>query len=150
MRRKKRDQRDRRDLKRTAAARLTDIYAEREREQKKYLSFFPALCAFQIQKDQKKKFHSLAGNERTFFITGEIFAPCWKEDFLADLLADGAFAIASGWKVIADIFSVCFVCFVCCKFITPLYDASFFFSPNGGARFCHSKLSFCFIVQLTD
>ena len=112
MRRKKRDQRDRRDLKRTAAARLTDIYAEREREQKISL-IFPALCAFQIQKDQKKKFHSRAGNERTFFITGEIFAPCWKEDFLADLLADGAFAIASGWKVIADIFSVCVLCVLC-------------------------------------
>jgi len=51
IRRKKRDQRDRRDVKRTAAARLTDIYAEREREQKKYLSFSPR---FQIQKDQKK------------------------------------------------------------------------------------------------
>lgn len=149
MRRKKRDQRDRRDLKRTAAARLTDIYAEREREQKKYLSFFPALCAFQIQKDQKK-FHSR--RERTNLLH--------HRRNLRALLERGLSRGSSGrWRFRhrerlesnrRHFFCVCFVCFVCCKFITPLYDASFFFSPNGGARFCHSKLSFCFIVQLTD
>jgi len=115
---------------------------QRGRESKKNISHFPRALRVSNSKRSKKKFHSRAGNERTFFITGEIFAPCWKEDFLADLLADGAFAIASGWKVIADIFSVCFVCFVYCKFITPLYDASFFFSPNGFAagRDCHFAL----------
>jgi hypothetical protein len=86
------------------------MHMQRGREQKKYLSFSPR-ARFQIQKIKKN--FSRAGNERTFFITGEIFAPCWKEDFLADLLADGAFAIASGWIVIADILSVCFKCVVC-------------------------------------
>ena len=96
---------------------------QRGRERaKKYLSFSPR-ARFKFKKIKKN--FTRAGNERTFFITGEIFAPRWKEDFLADLLADGAFAIASGWKVIADIF-LCFV-FVCVKFMTPLYhDVSLF------------------------
>ena len=63
IRRKKRDQRDRRDVKRTAAARLTDIYAEREREQKKYLSFSPRFARFKFKKIKKKI--PLARRERT-------------------------------------------------------------------------------------